>query len=138
MFRTTLTRLAACCAGFALLISSGRAAEEPKLSKAAQGQADALQSEKQGRTAAQQKLDSQLVFKVKKHRGEHLGGGLAALEARVEVAKDGFELVDIHGDVTDALLAELKRIDARVVASVPKFKSVRAWVPLASVEALAA
>jgi uncharacterized repeat protein (TIGR01451 family) len=101
------------------------------------GQIEALQAEKAGRTPAQQKMDSRLVFAVKKSRGEKIANGVTALEEKVRVAPDGRELVDLDCTVNAGLLAELARIGAEVVASVPRFHSIRARVPRAQLEALA-
>ncbi|HEV7405895.1 MAG TPA: CARDB domain-containing protein [Chthoniobacteraceae bacterium] len=128
--------------GFAALVATGPVpgalGADEKLSAVAQRQVDVLQAEKEGRTPAQHKMDSHLIFKAKKQRGERLGAELKAMEDRIVVAADGKEAVDIQADVTDALLAELKRMGADIVASVPQFKSIRARVPLKEMEALAA
>ncbi len=102
------------------------------------GQVEALQAEKAGRTAAQRKMDSRLVFAVKKGRGERIANGVVALEGKVRLTPGGLETVDLDCTVNVALLAELARVGAEVVAAVPRFHAIRARVPRGQLEALAA
>ncbi|MEA3211410.1 MAG: hypothetical protein QOE70_4467 [Chthoniobacter sp.] len=114
-------------------------AQQPKtLSAAALGQIAALQAEKDARTPAQQKLDSQLIWAMKKSRGEKFAAGLESFAEGVKVAADGLELVDIKADVSDALLKAIKAEGGTIVSSVPGFRAIRARVPLKSLETLAA
>jgi subtilisin-like proprotein convertase family protein len=108
------------------------------LPAAVRAQADALAAEKSARTPAQHKLAGKLIFAVKKDRGERIGAGLDQLEAGIRVDADHAADVDIDAEVTPALLAEIARVGGKVKVSVPRFHSIRARVPLAAVEALAA
>ena len=47
-------------------------------------------------------------------------------------------LVDIRADVTPAVLARIRELGGSVVNSVPRYRSVRALLPIASIERLAA
>lgn len=126
-----------CVLGVVLCVS-GLAQQPAALNAAARSQIALLQAEKAGRSATQRKMDSRLVHLVKKQRGERLGAGLERFEQRVKPAADGRELVDIKASVNDALLAHLRAAGAEIVASVPRFDAVRARVPAAALEALAA
>ena len=53
-------------------------------------------------------------------------------------AADGRMLVDIRADATPAVLARIRELGGSVVDSVPAYRSVRALLPVASVERLAA
>ncbi len=101
-------------------------------------QIETLQAEKEARTPTQRKVGSQLLYEAKKKRGEHLGAGLEKMEERVKLNAGGLELVDITGDVTPALLAEIGRLGGSVVASAPRYREIRARLPLEAVEKLAA
>lgn len=115
----------------------GRAQMAP-LAAVARSQIDSLEAEKAARSPAQLKMDSRLVHLVKKHRGERLGAGLAEYEARIKPAADGAELVDLSATVSEPLLAEIRRLGGTIVASVPRFQAIRARLPLAAAETLAA
>ena len=118
--------------------ASAWALEPPIFSNTVVEQISALQAEKAGRSLAQQKVESQLLYRVKKQRGETLGAGLAVFENGIAVAADGRELVDIQCRVNDALVAHLAAAGAQIESRVARFGAIRARVPLASVEALAA
>jgi len=108
------------------------------LNAAARTQISALQAEKAARNPAQRKMDSRLVHRMKKQRGERIGAGLEQFEAKVKPSADGRELVDIKGTISEALLTSLRTGGAEIVSSVPRFGAVRAKVPLAQLEPLAA
>ena len=58
-------------------------------------QIEALQLEKESRTPAQQKMDSQLIYAAKQSRHEAIASGVPLLQVAVEFAPDGRILVDI-------------------------------------------
>jgi subtilisin-like proprotein convertase family protein len=108
------------------------------LSAELRNQITALQAEKESRTPAQRKMDSQLVHLVRKQRGEKLGAGLEAFEKGVKASESGSELVDLNCIVSEPLLAALKAANGQIVASVPRFNSVRVRLPVTQLEAIAA
>lgn len=97
----------------------------------------ALLKEKAGRTAAQQKMDSQLVHALKKNRGEAFAPGAPNVQVDVKIGTDGRVLVDMEANVTPELLALIEAGGGQVIASVPQFRSVRALVTLTQLETLA-
>lgn len=90
-------------------------------------------SEKRTRTAAQQKIDSQLLMVAQLKRQ-----GLATTEDNVAHDSMGRAAVDISAEVTDNLLATICREGGEVVNSYPQFKAVRAYLTLESLETIAA
>jgi len=112
-----------------------RAAEA--LSPSALAQIQALQQEKASRTAAQKKLDSQLVYALRLSRNELSAFGITNLHPNVNVAPDGRVLVDVDAVVTAALLSQMSQAGGEVLDSVPQFNTVRARLPLSQLESLA-
>jgi hypothetical protein len=97
----------------------------------------AAQAEKQTRTAAQQKLDSQLLYEIYRKRGQAAEKNVPPDATRVDVDKDGRALVDIRAAVTPALLAKVKKRGATIVSSSTRYHSIIARVPLLQLERLA-
>ena len=67
-------------------------------------QIQALIEEKESRTPAQQKMDSQLVYSVKQNRGQAIANGVQTLRTRVVIDANGKTVVDIS--VKDAKLGQ--------------------------------
>ncbi len=82
----------------------------------------ALLAAKAARTPAQRKVSSDLLRQATAAAAEPPG-------ARV--------LVDIRADVTPALLARIRDLGGAVVNSVPRYRAIRARLPLAGLEPLA-
>jgi subtilisin-like proprotein convertase family protein len=113
-----------------------------QLSAAAQQQISALLQEKRSRTAAQKKINSQLLFAMKMRRGESLTarGEVRTLNSAMDVAKidgDGKVLVDIKSVVGKELLETIKNLDGEIRYSSEKAGAIRALLPLDSLEKLA-
>ena len=62
---------------------------------------------------------------------------VARRQAPVEVAADETVMVDILADVTPEVLARIRSLGGTVINSVPKYRGIRARLPLAAVEPLA-
>src|SRR5665213_1228804 len=109
-----------------------------QISASALKQIAALEKEKESRTPTEQKIDSQLLYADKMRRGEPIAKGVPV--QRVDLDKDdqGRILVDIKADVTDALLQYIKTLGGNVVNDFPQYQAIRAGVPLANIEDLAA
>src|SRR5688572_8414824 len=73
------------------------------ISPEAANQIEALQKEKESRTPAQKKIDSQLLYKAKLLRKAPEVDDLPVLETRVEVDDKGYVAVDISAQVTKGL-----------------------------------
>src|SRR5258706_13714383 len=64
-------------------------------------QIQALNAEKESRTPAQKKLDSQLVYAIKQRNGQAVAAGGPMLEVNVGADASGMVTGDISADVTD-------------------------------------
>ena len=95
-------------------------------------QIEALLAEKAQRTPAQGKVSSQLLSARQDQQYS-----VARRQAPVEVAADETVMVDILADVTPEVLARIRSLGGTVINSVPKYRGIRAWLPLAAVEPLA-
>jgi hypothetical protein len=89
--------------------------------------------EKRTRTPAQQKIDSRLLNAMRLKRQ-----GLAITDSEIVNDSKGRVTVDISGEVTDKLLSTIRSEGGEVVNSYPQFKSVRAYLGLATLETVAA
>jgi hypothetical protein len=104
----------------------------PRSAAAAQAAGD----EKESRTRAQQKLDSQLLYALYERRGER--GRRGTPKSDVEVDARGRVFVDIRARVSKNLLARVRRLGGEVVSSSERFNSILARFPLERLETLAA
>jgi uncharacterized repeat protein (TIGR01451 family) len=122
-----------------LLGATGAPAQE--LTPRAVAQIQALLEEKAARTPVQERIDSQLLAAARMTRGQSVARGISRLESvwgRVRRLPGDRARVDIHADVDDTLLARLVGLGARVESAFPEYRAVRAQVPLARVEEIAA
>ena len=94
-------------------------------------QIEVLLGTKAQRTPAQRKVSSQL-----------LDAQRAAVAARRQVqgasVADELVTVDIRADITPAVLARIRALGGTVINSLSRYRAIRARLPLASVEKLAA
>ncbi len=113
---------------------TSRAAREPRTT-GKESIGDIL-ARKAQRTPAQRKVSSQLLdarrAQVREPKATAEPGGRQATGATDERV-----LVDIRADVTAEVLARIRELGGTVVNSVPRYRSVRAELPLAGVESLA-
>jgi hypothetical protein len=118
-------------ASAALILSLSVAAE-----RADAGAAGVGQTPKGSRTVAQQKIDSRLLQEIDRARR---GAGKSPRDAGsgVEIDSKGRVLVEIRCDVTAAIQKDLRTLNASIVSSLPDYRSILAWVPLARLEELA-
>jgi hypothetical protein len=121
-------------------LGSGTTARAEELGERAVQQLRAVFAEKASRTPAQKKLATPLLYASRASRGLAMVQGLPPqprVASRAGVEPDGMVVVDIRGDVTDALLQTIAGMGGRVVVAVPKFGAVRARVSVRRLEALA-
>ncbi|HXE41687.1 MAG TPA: hypothetical protein VN516_01590, partial [Candidatus Baltobacteraceae bacterium] len=97
----------------------------------------AYEQEKATHTPVQRKMDSHFVHELKNRSGQ-LPAVLTSVPSHVKFEADGRTMVDIDADVTPELLNQIQQAGGTIVASVPKFHSVRAQIPIEAVESLAA
>ena len=95
----------------------------------------ALLAQKARRTPAQRKLSSQLLDAAESAQA---AGSDARRQARDADAKDEIVTVDIRADVTSAVLARIRALGGTVINSVPKYRAIRAQLPVTAIERLAA
>ncbi len=95
----------------------------------------ALLAQKARRTPAQRKLSSQLLDAAESAQE---AGSDARRQARDADAKDEIVTVDIRADVTSAVLARIRALGGTVINSVPKYRAIRAQLPVTAIERLAA
>jgi hypothetical protein len=100
-------------------------------------QIEALLEEKKSRTPAQQKIDSQLLYAIKMHRGEIIANGVQKLSVDVGADEAGRVTVDIGAILDDQLLDALRGMKAEVLSAFPKYHTLRAVVRLEQVEWIA-
>lgn len=110
----------------------------PSISPTAQEQLAAIRAEKQSRTPVQRKIDSRLLYAVKKARGAAFPLHFPDLQSKVNADPQGKVTVDVHGRLTPTLLAHARRVGATLVSAVPQSHAVRLRVALSRVEDLAA
>ncbi|MGH9704819.1 MAG: hypothetical protein ACRD4K_15700, partial [Candidatus Acidiferrales bacterium] len=108
------------------------------LSAFAAQQVLALEQDKDSRTPAQQKMDSNLLYTVRMMRGEAAAPGVPSLYTGVDLDDNNHIAVDITANVTDRLLNQLKSAGALILFSSVNFRSIRAILPPDQIENIAA
>jgi hypothetical protein len=81
------------------------------------------------------KIDSQLLQAIRRQAGETKD--LPAEPPLVNIDRSGRALVDVRADVSDRLLASIRKRGGRIVSSDPAYRSIIARVPLDKVRVLA-
>lgn len=119
------------------LLGASRAAAEP-LAASARQQIQALVAEKESRTPTQRKMDSQLVYALRLSRGQPVAQGVTLSRVGAQADADGALLVDVDATVTPELIEFIQQAGGRILNQFPQFRSIRARVPLAFTETLAA
>ncbi len=97
----------------------------------------ALDREKDARTPAQKKMDSQLIYAARKLASGVASAAAPAMEVDAKITADGRVLVDITATVNDDLLGVIRRVGGQVINSFARYDAIRALVPVAQVEGLA-
>ncbi len=131
-------------AALLIVLSSAAAGVSPAAAQSAGIQSEGwrqiarLAEKKAAWSPTQRKIASSLLLEIDRRRDDRLFVELPRLQPRVEVDADGSVLVDVAAEVNPGLLAEIAARDGTVVSSRPRFGTVRARLPLAALEALAA
>jgi hypothetical protein len=108
------------------------------IAPSALAQIDALLDEKESRTPAQRKMDSQLLYAVKMTRGQPIALGVRALATDLPYQSDRRVSIDVSADVNAALLAELRSLGVEVVYSDQVQGSLRLLARVDELERIAA
>ncbi len=142
-------------------LAVARPAPEEAIGESALRQIDSLERQKQERTAAQKKMDSQLIYALYKSVLKRVAPDL---ELDLGILEDGRVLVDVTAVFSDdapagsssgggspsssrrpqpkpgerlGLLARIEGLGGTVISSFPQYRALRALLPLASLETLA-
>jgi len=110
----------------------------PEISPNALQQIQALLNEKQSRSAAQQKIDSQLLYAIKAGRGQQIAAGVDKLTVSVDTDTAGLVTLDIAAIIDERLLAGLAAMGVAVSSSFPRYHTLRVVASLDQLEAIAA
>jgi RNase H-fold protein (predicted Holliday junction resolvase) len=94
------------------------------------------QNEKASRTAAQKKIDSQLLYALKQKRGET--DGVPTEPIHLDLDQKERALLDISANVTPQVESQIKKLGGSIVSSDERFHTMRARLALEKLEALAA
>ncbi|HYG35625.1 MAG TPA: hypothetical protein VEC99_12615, partial [Clostridia bacterium] len=117
--------------------TTGQSLVEGKISEKALRQILSLEEAKAGRSAVQNKIDSQLLFAGKISRNEPVADGVSTLQVELDRDQAGRVLLDIKANVTKDLLAEIEKRGGKVVNSFAEYQAIRAALPLERIEDLA-
>ncbi len=101
-------------------------------------QIQALEQEKDSRTAAQQKIDSNVLYTIRMLAGQPAAPGIPYMNTGVDLDENNGVVVDITAQVTERLLQQLNSAGALVLYSNIDFGAIRAIVPPGQVEGIAA
>src|SRR5712691_4700973 len=108
------------------------------ISPEALAQIEALILEKDFRSDAQQKIDSQLISELRMELGQPIATGVLVAETDLPYAADGHVVVDVKARVTGGLIASLTALGIEVRSSDPDAGMLRVHINIDQVEALAA
>ena len=95
-------------------------------------------SEKESRTAAQKKINSQLLYELYRRRGEAEAKGVPPGATLVKIDKEGRAYIDIRGTVSDTLVERVKALGGIVESSSAEHHTILARFPILKLEELAA
>ena len=109
----------------------------PAIDQAAWQQIQALLEEKEARTAAQQKIDSQLLYAIRMRRGERIATTVPSLSVEVGADDSGRVTVDISAIIDDEFLNNLRGMGVEVSSVFRQYNSLRAIVSLEQLETIA-
>ncbi len=124
-------------AGFRVGASAQATPTPAGISPEAAEQIAALNREKDLRTAAQQKIDSRLLYAIKAADGRASLEGLPVLQTGIQPDKSGNIEVDIRTQVTKDLLERIESLGGRIIYSSEEHRTVVAEIPLRAVETVA-
>ncbi len=95
---------------------------------------EAILNAKAQRTPAQRKLSSQLLDAI---GSAQPSDDITHRQAQSTGVRDKMVTVDIRADVTPAVLERIRALGGTVLNSVPKYRAIRARLPLTALESLA-
>lgn len=101
------------------------------------GQPGAAAQEKEARTAAQRKINSQLLYEIYRRRGEARRKGVPPGPTGVDIDARGRALIDLRAEVTPALQHAIQSLGGAIVSVSAEYQSIIARVPILRLERLA-
>jgi hypothetical protein len=97
-----------------------------------------ISSEKDARTPAQQKINSQLLYEIYRRRGEARQKGIPQGKTDVRIDSRGRALVDVRAVPVSADLQKKIKAAGGIIESVaPEQHSIISWIPLLKLEGIA-
>ncbi|MEJ7655130.1 MAG: hypothetical protein WKH64_18235 [Chloroflexia bacterium] len=114
---------------------SGTARRDQKIGKEAARQMREFAEEKNARTPAQKKIDSQLLYALKQKRGETRGVPTTPVDIKLD--PEGKTLVDITCPVSEQLVISIEQLGGEVVSKSERYHTIRARVALEQLECIA-
>jgi hypothetical protein len=90
------------------------------------------------RTAAQQKIDPRVMTAIYHRRGDARGRVVVSAAPDVRVDRHGRAFVDVRAPVAPALEKKVKALGGVVTSTSRPYDSIVGWVPLLTLERLAA
>ena len=96
-----------------------------------------IPSEKESRTPAQQKIDSQLLYELYRLRGQAKEKQVPPDPTGVRLDGGGRALVDVRADLTPALEQKVTTLGGTIRSTSREGRSIIAWMPLEKLERLA-
>jgi hypothetical protein len=90
------------------------------------------------RSLAQEKINARVLTAIFHRRGDAKGKTVAAAGAGIQVDRHGRALVDIRAQVRPELEKKIKALGGLVVSTSRTYDSIVGWVPLLTLERLAA
>ena len=95
-------------------------------------------SEKETRTPAQQKIDSQLLYEIYRRRGQAGQKGTPTDRTDLRIDARGRALVDVRApSITSGLTKRIRALGGTILSVSAEHQSILAWVPLLKLESLA-
>jgi len=107
------------------------------MSMGAAQQIQALEQEKESRTAAQQKIDSNVLYTLRMLQGRPAAAGVPYLYTGIDLDENNNVIVDITAYVTDSLLQQVTSAGGQILNTNKELRSIRAIVPPGQLEAIA-
>jgi hypothetical protein len=96
-----------------------------------------MPSEKESRTPAQRKIDSQLLYELYRLRGEAKRKGVPPDPTGVRIDGKKRALVDVRAEVTPKLEKKVRSLGGTIQSTSREYRSIIAWIPLKKLERLA-
>ncbi|PYR92131.1 MAG: hypothetical protein DMF84_14440 [Acidobacteria bacterium] len=104
----------------------------------AQRNIPAASSPRDARTVAQNKIAPRVLSEIYRRRGDARQRSVPAGRGSVPVDRHGRVLVDVRADVRPALEKKIKALGGIIVSSSAASRSIVGWLPLMTLERLAA